>query len=141
MRYEDPRPDLVEQRRDRVRGYLHIERPRVGRHRAEVLVQRLGVARELHAFEIVRPNTDAENVEPCLFVGRGRRCGGHSAASSTAAPRLVHDVNLEAAAYENSLIAFASVRCRFPCLAELSGAMPEHERKFTGIDRNLIKYI
>ena len=49
---------------------VHVERSGVRRHRAEVLVQGLGIARELDAVEVVRPDADAELVEPQLLVRR-----------------------------------------------------------------------
>ncbi|MNT80478.1 hypothetical protein D3C72_2199400 [compost metagenome] len=67
--YGGPQP--VEHGGDPIGNDVHVERPRVWRHRAEKLVERLGAPVELHAFEVVRPQPHAELVEPELLVGSG----------------------------------------------------------------------
>ena len=139
MRDENSRPDLVEQRRDRVGDHRDIERSGVGRHRAEVLIERLGVLRELNAREVVRPKTDPEHAEPQLLVGRRRDGALDHAAPRVAAARLIDHVDGKAAAQKDVLIALAPVRRGLPCLRELSCAVPEHERKLPRVYRDLIE--
>src|SRR6266496_5342852 len=141
MGNENRWPDLVKERGNCVRDHLRIEGARVGRHLPEVLVQGPRVARELHSREIVGPDTDAENVEPGLLIGRRRYRHWLGAAPRIATPRLVDDVNREAAAQEDVLEALPPVRRGFPRLRELSGTVPEHERKFAGLHRDLIEHI
>jgi len=62
-------------------------------------------------------------------------------AELAAAPWLVDHVDPEAAAQEDVLEALASVRRGFPCLGELSEAMPHDERKFASVGRDLIEHI
>ena len=141
MRHENPRTDLVEQGGDRVGDDGHIERPGVGRHRAEVLIERLGVLCELHAGEVVRPQADAEHAEPQLLVRRRRDRALDHAAAGVAAPRLVDRVHAKAAPQKDGLIAFASIGCGLPRLRELPGAVPEHERQLPRIHRHLIERV
>lgn len=63
MRHQDARADLGEERREAVGVEVRIEGPVVRGHGAEVLVQRLRLAVELDAVEIVRP--------PPLLIGAG----------------------------------------------------------------------
>ena len=54
---------------------------------------------------------------------------------------LVDQVHAEAAAQEDVLEALASVRRGLPGLRELAEAVPEHERKFAGVRRDLIERV
>src|SRR5512139_141250 len=63
------------------------------------------------------------------------------AASCVATSWLVDHVDPEAAAQKDVLEALAPIRRGFPCLRELSEAVPEHERKFAGVYRDLIEHI
>src|SRR5512141_2203622 len=123
MGHENPRPDLLEQRRDHVRVQGGIEGARIGSDLAEVLVQRLRVAGELHAWEKVRPDAKAERAEPVLLVRRGRDRSSQRAATRTAASRLVDHVNRETATQEDVLEALAPIRRGFPRLRELPNAV------------------
>src|SRR5512140_160536 len=114
MGHENPRPDLLEQRRDHVRVQGGIEGARIGCDLAEILIQRLRVAGELHAWEKVRPDAKAERAEPVLLVMRGRDRASQRAATRTAASRLVDHVNRKAAAQKDGLKALAPVRRGFP---------------------------
>src|SRR5436853_109381 len=98
MSDENPRPYLVEERRDGLYVHPRIVRAGVGCHLPEELVERLRVARELHAGVEVRPRPNAEDAEPELLVGRGRDVDGLRRASRAAPPRLVDEVDGEAAA-------------------------------------------
>ncbi len=131
--------DFLEQLCHRIRHDLHIERPCVRRHRAEVLVQRFRIAGELHAVEIVRPGADAKLVEPELLVRcRLHCCLGH-APPGAAPARLVDEIGGEASTQEDVLEAFAAIGSRLPGLGELSGIVPHHDRVLTRVCRHLIE--
>jgi len=61
------------------------------------------------------------------------------AARRAATPRLVDQVDREAAAQENVLEPLAPVRGGLPRPSGLPVAVPEDEWKFSGIDRHLIE--
>src|SRR5206468_4459551 len=102
-------------------------------------VERLRVARELHARIEVRPGAEPEDAEPELLVGRGRDGDRLRAARRAAAPRLVDQVDGEAATQEDVLEPLAPVRGRLPSLGGLPMAVPENEWKFSGVDRDLVE--
>src|SRR4030095_14210176 len=88
MRVENPRPDLVEERRYSTGHHITIKRACGWGHLAEVLIQRLGVARKLHAGEKLGPNTEAKSAKPSLLVGRRRKCNRLRAATGITAPQI-----------------------------------------------------
>jgi hypothetical protein len=112
---------------------------RIGGHRAEVLIERLGAAVELDAVEVVRPEADTELVEPELLVRRRLDRGLDRAAAGAPAARLIDDIGREVPAQENGLKALAAVRRGLPCLGELARAMPHDDRVFSGAHRNLVE--
>jgi hypothetical protein len=128
VREQDAGSDPAEERCHAVRHDVHVEGAGVRRHGAEVLVQRFRGTVELHAVEVVRPDTDPELAEPKLLVGRRGDRGLDRAASRVAPPRLVDEIGGEIAAQEDVLEAFAAIRCGLPGLRELPGAMPHHDR-------------
>jgi hypothetical protein len=104
-----PGPILWNSGRHCVCDHVDIERPGVGRHRAEELIQRFRIARELDTRKVVGPHADAESVEPYLLVRRGGDGGLHSAAAGISAPRLIDEINRKATSQKNVLIALAAV--------------------------------
>ena len=136
-----PGSDLVEQRRDRIGDDLDIERSRVRRHRAEVLIERFGVLRELNAREVVRPQADPEHAEPELLIGRGRDRAFDHAAAGVAAAGLIDHVHAKPATQEDRLIALAPVRRGLPCLGELPGTVPQHERQLPRVHGDLVECV
>ena len=120
---------------------LEIDRTDIGGHLSEILVQRLPVAAELHALEIVGPNPHPETVEPYFFIESGGDGNGLCAASGIAPTRLIHEIGGESPAQEDVLKSFASVGSGLPRFGELSHAVGEYERIFPRIDRFLIEHI
>ena len=102
VRDEHAGPDLVEQRGHRVRIHLGVIRARVRNHLPEELVERRGVARELHAWVECGPHAQPEDSEPELLVGRCRNGDGLRAAGRAAAAWLIEQVHRIAAAKEDA---------------------------------------
>ena len=141
MRHQNPGSDPVEQGRDCIRDDLDVERTRVRRHRAEILVERFGLLRELHIRKVLRPQADAEHAEPELLIGRGGDRAFDHAAAGVAAAGLIDRVHAKPATQEDRLIALAPVRCGLPCLGELPGTVPQHERQLPRVHGDLVERI
>jgi len=111
----------------------------IGCHLAQELIHGLIALSELGSPEDIGPDADAELSEPVLFVGLRLDGGRDGGASGVAAPRLIDEIDAKAAAQENVLEAFASVRRGLPCPHGLACAVEEDERVFSGVNRNLVK--
>ena len=109
--------------------------------RTSILIERFGVLCELHAREVVWPQADPEHAEPQLLVGSRRDRALHHAAARVTAPRLIDDVDPEAAAQENVLVSLAAVRRGLPRFRELTRSVPKHQRRFPRVDRDLVERI
>jgi len=141
MRDEDGGTDLLEQRCDGARVHLRVVGTRVRRHRAEVLVERVGISREPNTREVVGPDADAKHAEPHLVVGRRRNRRRNGAASRGPATRLIEQVDREPSAQKDVLKPLASIHGRLPRLLRLACAVPEHERQRTRVHRDLIEHV
>src|SRR5258706_11034765 len=102
MSDENPRPDLLEQRRNTVRDDDIVEGSRIGCPPAVELVPGRLVGRECEAGKVVRPDAEAEQAKHrALIVERRREGGGRDAAASrTSAARLVDLIDRKGAAHE-----------------------------------------
>ena len=141
MSDKDGRTDFVEQGGIGVGIDLEIYCADGGCHLAEILVERLRVAAELHALEVIRPDAHAEAVEPQFFI-EGRRKGYGLRASPGIAPsRLVNEIDTKPFTQEDVLEAFPSVWRSFPCLAELPHAVGEYQRIYPRVQRLLIEHV
>ena len=69
----------------------------------------------------------------------GASDAGSRAASGAAAPRLVDEVDAEAAAQEQRLEPFPAVGRRFPGLGRLTRAVPEDQGQLAGVRRHLVE--
>lgn len=132
---------FVKQRRSCICGDVDINRSDTGRHGSEVLVQRMGVSGELHAFKIVGPYSDAEGAEPLLLIRRRRDGGSYRTATGISPPWLVNEIDPKTAAQEDVLKALSTVRRSLPCFGKLAYSMPHNKRKLAGFRWNLIKNV
>ena len=138
---EDARTNLAEQGGDRIRVHLRIDRPHVRGHLAEVLVEGLRIARELHAWEEVGPDAEPEGGKPVLLVRRRWYRPINRASPRPATARLVHEIDPEAAPQEDRLIALTAVRRRLPRLRKLADAVPHDQGQAPGPHRHLVEDI
>ena len=139
VRYEHALAYSVKNRGDRVGYNLGVVRAGVRRRLTEILLKRRGVARELRVREEVGPDSQTEDSEQKLLVGRGLHLHVHGRASRLSASRLVEKIYREAAAQEDVLKALASVGRRLPRRHRLPRAVKEYKRQLLRVFRYLVE--
>ena len=105
------------------------------------MVQRLRLAVELDALEIIRPFADTELVEEQLVERNRLDARSDGTVARPATTWLIHDIDRKMPAQKHCLKTFAPVRRRFPAATRLVGTMQHDDRQWLRILGNLIKGI
>jgi hypothetical protein len=121
------RPDPVECRGGAADDDLGVERPDVGHHEAEELLDCVRIVGELNPREQVRPHAEAELGVPHLLVSCGRDRHANGGLARGGAPRLIEFVDGKPSPEENRAEALSPVGGGVPRPRALSEAVPEHQ--------------